>query len=99
MKTDLVQLRKCVDKQLKSFDLVKNPNQRGACLKTLKYCAFANQIIENHKIINYHIFGDAFKALNSASLDNIQLIFYNYFSPQYRLLKKYTDGALSKKLK
>lgn len=71
-------------------------NSKGLCLNLLKQVNFANQIIENHKIVNYKVLGDAFNAINAAETDKVLEVFGNYFTPQYELLKKYTDGPLLK---
>ena len=94
MKTDLLQLRQCVDIQLDKIGETEFPSERQQSLKAIKYCIFANQIIENHKIVNYNVLGPAHNALSRT--DNIKEVFYDYFSPEYSLLKKRTDEILYK---
>ncbi len=96
MKTDLLQLRNCVDEALTRANEPENIFLRSLFLKTIKYCIFANQIIENHKIVNYNVLGPAHNALSRANDDNLEEVFYNYFGPEYNLLKKRTDEILYK---
>ena len=91
--TDPVGLRLQIE-SLKQ-DVYKSKN-KGLCLNLLKQINFANQIIENHKIVNYNVLGDAYDAINAAEADKVLEVFGNYFTPQYELLKKYTDGPLLK---
>lgn len=95
LKTDPLQLRRDLDKMIKTVNFSDTPS-KGLCLRVLKYIAFANQIIENHKIVNYNILRNAYLSLKGASENNLQEIFYSYLSPQYTLLRKYTDGMLLK---
>ena len=96
MKTDLLQLRQCVDMQLDKIGETEFPSEKQQSLKAIKYCIFANQIIENHKIVNYNVLGHAHNALSRANYDNIKKVFYDYFNPEYNLLKKRTDEILYK---
>ena len=96
MKTDLLQLRNCVEEALSRANEPGNISSKSWFLKVIKYCIFANQIIENHKIVNYNVLGPAHNALSRANDDNLKEIFYNYFGPEYNLLKKRTDEILYK---
>lgn len=91
--TDPVGLRLQIE-SLKQ-DVYKSKN-KGLCLNLLKQINFANQIIENHKIVNYNVLGDAYNAITKTEPENVLEVFGNYFTTQYELLKKYTDGPLLK---
>lgn len=96
MKTDLLQLRNCVEEALSRANESGNISSKSWFLRAIKYCIFANQIIENHKIVNYNVLGPAHNALSRANDDNLKEVFYNYFGPEYNLLKKRTDEILYK---
>lgn len=92
LKTDPLGLRKQVVK-LNNQITTENFNPKDAW-KVIVYCKFANQIIENHKIIN-------FKEANSERI-MINKGDYNVYkaclNKPLEKLKKSTDGMLKKEL-
>lgn len=70
------------------------------CLwKIVKYVQFANQIIENHKIINFKEVLKPYKQIVDGQVSDPSLImetFKKELFPHLERFKKYTDGMLAK---
>ncbi len=70
------------------------------CLwKIVKYVQFANQIIENHKIINFKEVLKPYKQIVDGQVSDpsiIMEIFKKELFPHLERFKKYTDGMLAK---
>lgn len=93
MKTDPLSLRKQVVK-MKNEITAENYNFKNAW-KVIAYCKFANQIIENHKIVN---FKEANSERTILRLKGDYNIYQAYLYKPLEKLKKYTDGMLKKEL-
>lgn len=102
---DLLKLRKNFDAMLDPYLLhvmyeINNDRPNTACDKLfelLKTIIFTNQIIENHKIVNYNIIDKHYKLFNSGrTYEEIMLVFLELFTPELEILKKKTDELLIK---
>lgn len=79
MSFDVLKIRKNIDNDYKFFnDLmfrdfdVSDINEiKAIYMKLYKYLVFANQIVDNHKIINYHIVGSGLKIINEIKTGTI----------------------------
>lgn len=63
----------------------------------VKYLKFANQIIENHKIVNFKDVAEDYKQIVSGQIfgwDEISDIFFERLQYPLKLFKDYTDGIL-----
>ena len=91
MKTDPLGLRKQIVKMNNAITEDSNPKDMW---KVVAYCKFANQIIENHKIVN-------FKEANSERIAILKGDYNIYKAALHRpleILKNSTDGMLKKEL-
>ena len=91
MKTDPLNLRKQITKMHNDINENSDPKDMW---KVVAYCKFANQIIENHKIVN-------FKEANSERIVILKGDYNIYKAALYKpfeQLKKSTDGMLKKEL-
>lgn len=94
MKTEPLKLRKQIllmDKRI----IPENFNIKDAW-QVIIYCKFANQIIENHKIVNYSVANDEWKKLSES--DDQYNCYQELLQQPLNLLKKYTDGMLKKEI-
>lgn len=93
MKTDPLQLRKQI---IKMDNAITEDSNIKDMWRVITYCKFANQIIENHKIINFKE--------SLAERISLQSCDYPFKTYKYELskplgkLKKSTDGILKKEL-
>lgn len=65
--------------------------------KLVKYLKFANQIIENHKIVNFKDVAEDYKQIVNGQIygwDEIVEVFSDRIESPLELFKKYTDGIL-----
>lgn len=96
MKTDLLGLRKQIVKMNNAITKNSDPKDMW---KVIAYCKFANQIIENHKIVNFKEANPERKIiLESSDPDNIFSEYVFCLSKPLELLKNSTDGMLKKEL-
>ena len=100
MSTNPLQLRKCFDSiktkillNLGETELSKQFN----LWKIILFARFCNQIIENHKIVNFRNSASDYYELKKCS-DSGELfnIFHRLLAPELNLLYKSTDGLLNK---
>ena len=84
MTTNPLQLRKEIDKNLQSINNDCDIMDKWEIIKDIK---FANQIIENHKIINFKEVNSDYNKLMSSSFEDI-------LREPYTRLKTLTDGVL-----
>lgn len=94
MKTDPLGLRKQIVKMNNAITEDSDPKDMW---KVIAYCKFANQIIENHKIINFKEANPERKIILE-SPDNVFLEYVFCLSKPLELLKNSTDGILKKEL-
>ena len=98
MKTDLLKLRKYVDSLITYVSgkiALKQPVSVLDLWKVVKTCKFANQIIDNHKIINFKEAEAEYNALQSEVTDSELIERYQFvLSQPYQLLRDQTDGIL-----
>ena len=95
MITNLLQLRKEIDAQFAT--LLENKVEKDVLdyyWSRIKNVIFANQIIENHKIINFHVPKKYYEKLINASDENRFEIAYISFMEEYDILKSHTDDVL-----
>lgn len=105
MATDLYQLRKNIDNEYKLLHK-SNSEDINVLKKTywtyIRNIILTNQIIENHKIVNYVDIRKSYKNIvdnvNIKNIDDLQLFWIEYYIPEYNILKKHTDGALLKRI-
>ena len=92
MKTDPLGLRK----QIVKMDNLINPDDFNAkeAWRVIAYCKFANQIIENHKIVNFKEANLERKTILAGDYDTYKECLYAPLD----LLKKSTDGMLKQEL-
>ena len=96
MKTDPLGLRKQIVKMNNAITEDSDPKDMW---KVVAYCKFANQIIENHKIINFKEANPERKTiLNTASGEPTFLEYKLCLHKPFELLKNSTDGMLKKEL-
>ena len=94
MKTDPLGLRKQIVKMNNEITEDSDPKDMW---KVIVYCKFANQIIENHKIINFKEANPERKTIINAK-DNRFLEYVFCISKPLELLKNSTDGMLKQEL-
>ena len=95
MKTDLLQLRNCVEEALSRANEPGNISPKSWFLKVIKYCIFANQIIENHKIVNFRNSANDYQELKKYNnFDDLLNVFNALIIPELNLLYKSTDELL-----
>ena len=93
MKTDPLGLRKQI---IKMDSKITEDSSIEDMWKVICYCKFANQIIENHKIVN---FKEAIPEMTGLRVCDYPFRTYKYdLSKPLELLKKSTDGMLKKEL-
>ena len=96
MKTDPLGLRKQIVKMNNAITEDSDPKDMW---KVVAYCKFANQIIENHKIINFKEANPERKTiLNTASGEPTFLEYKLCLHKPFELLRNSTDGMLKKEL-
>ena len=100
MTTNPLQLRKCFDTTktqiLSNLEKTESSTQFNLW-KIILFARFCNQIIENHKIINFRNSASDYYELRKYS-DSSELfsIFHRLLAPELNLLYKSTDGLLNK---
>lgn len=105
LETNPLQLRKDFDKYYKScIPTAENMFKAGNTITAQKVLwniirdvMFINQIIENHKILNFKEPQTAYKEIVNGQCtdwDTTFNVFYEYFIKHRNRLKEYTDGAL-----
>lgn len=102
--TDLLKLRKNFDDMVDPTVLYANSELskgsffagRVGLFNILKELIFSNQIIENHKIVNYKVMNEVWNKLNSCedNQDSILGIFTELLIPEIKVFAKFTDGIL-----
>ena len=100
MTTNPLQLRKCFDTiktqillNLGETELSKQLN----LWKIILFARFCNQIIENHKIVNFRNSANDYQELRKYTDDNELLNTFNaLITPEINLLYKSTDGLLKR---
>ena len=100
MTTNPLQLRKCFDtiktqilSDLEEIELSKQFN----LWKIILFARFCNQIIENHKIVNFKNSANDYQELRKYTDDNELLNAFNaLITPEINLLYKSTDGLLKR---
>lgn len=95
MKTDPLGLRKQIIKMSNSITENSNPKDMW---KVIAYCKFANQIIANHKIINFKDANYERKLITNMAPENTYLEYIFCLSKPLEILKNSTDGMLKKEL-
>lgn len=100
MKTDLLQLRKQIDKQISTISgdiCLKNPIDFVDLWRVINNCKFANQIIENHKIVNFKEATSEYLSLRNEVTDEelIERYTFDLVLP-YQLLRDKTDDILKR---
>lgn len=94
LKTDPLGLRNNIDFYRKQVDASTEDLSKIA-FRALSYCMFANQIIENHKIVNYRECSTSWKMFKRASTNEEVLdIFNTLWDIPYARLKEHTDGLV-----
>lgn len=93
MKTDPLNLRKQI---IKMKNEITENNSIEELWKIICYCKFANQIIENHKIVNFKEANPEMKFLR-VSEEPLQTFKQCLWKP-LEMLKKSTDGMLKREI-
>lgn len=111
LQTDPLKLRKMYDAREKvvfselryDFDNGNTLTAQKRLFGLIKYLVFANQIIENHKIVNYKIIGGFYKQMVDGTVckeDDILLTYHTLVYQPLQLFKQNTDSILrSSKIK
>ena len=105
LQTNPLQLRKEFDEMYKydyasaQVHILKDAPITGQkeLWKLVKYLKFANQIIENHKIVNFKDVAEDYKQIVNGQIygwDEIIEVFSDRLKGPLELFKKYTDGIL-----
>jgi hypothetical protein len=96
MKTDPLGLRKQIVKMDNAITEDSDPKDMW---KVVAYCKFANQIIENHKIVNFKEANPERKTILEAFDSDNRFLDYKFclYKP-LELLKNSTDGMLKKEV-
>ena len=100
MNTNPLQLRKCFDitkaqilSNLGDTELSKQFN----LWKIILFARFCNQIIENHKIVNFrNSVNDYYELKKYDDFDELFSVFHKLLTPELNLLYKSTDGLLNR---
>ncbi len=106
LQTNPLQLRKEFDAFYKyKIDFAKDCISEGNSLTGQKalwdlisYLKFANQIIENHKIVNFKDVAEDYRQIVNGQVDDESIImntFYTRLNTPLTLFKNYTDGVLN----
>lgn len=95
MKTDPLGLRKQI---IKMNNFITEDSDPKDMWRVVAYCKFANQIIANHKIINFKEANDDRKYILESPNSNRLLNYVFCLSKPLEILKKSTDGMLKKEL-
>ena len=100
MTTNPLQLRKCFEAtrvQILSNLGEKEFSKRFNLWKIILFARFCNQIIENHKIVNFKNSANDYQELRKYTDDNELLNAFNaLITPEINLLYKSTDGLLKR---
>lgn len=91
MHSDPIQLRKDFDNFL---EICHNDLDIEVCRELLIFVKFANQIIDNHKIVNFKIIKKDYNELKNSDL--LYDKFYELLKKPYDELKKKTDELIKK---
>lgn len=100
MTTNPLQLRKCFDATkaqiLSNLEETESFTQFNLW-KIILFARFCNQIIENHKIVNFRNSASDYYELRKCNDSNeLFIIFHKLLAPELGLLHKSTDGLLNK---
>ena len=100
MTTNPLQLRKCFDTTkaqiLSNLEETESSTQFNLW-KIILFARFCNQIIENHKIVNFRNSASDYYELRKYNDSNeLFSIFHKLLAPELNLLYKSTDGLLNK---
>ena len=100
MTTNPLQLRKCFDTTkaqiLSNLEETESSTQFNLW-KIILFARFCNQIIENHKIVNFKNSANDYQELRKYTDDNELLNAFNaLITPEINLLYKSTDGLLKR---
>lgn len=94
---DILKLRKSVENLFDNYDCYYNEDYIAFYSKLYKYSFFANQIIENHKIINYHAVGKGLiKIYKTDPIDSF--IYENTVNPEFKKFIERTDPFKKKEI-
>lgn len=92
MTTDPVKIRLFVQNN-NYLNHPTTPKDACVCNTVLK---LYNQILENHKIVNYKCIKKLYEAILGASRDNWKEISFSYYKPEFDAFIKATDGIYMK---
>ena len=100
MTTNPLQLRKCFDTTkaqiLSNLEETESSTQFNLW-KIILFARFCNQIIENHKIVNFrNSVSDYYELKKCSDSGELFNIFHRLLAPELNLLYKSTDGLLNK---
>ena len=107
LQTNPLQLRKEYD-ELYKYDYAKAQayilkdcplSGQKTLWELIKYLKFANQIVENHKIVNFKDVAEDYKQIVNGQIcgwDEISDVFFEQLQTPLTLFKEYTDGMLRK---
>lgn len=103
---DVLKIRKNIDNDykffndliLRDFDVSDINEIKAIYMKLYKYLVFANQIIDNHKIINYRSVGSGLKMIDSIKTGDINTCYREVILPEMRKLIARTEELRRKEL-
>lgn len=82
----------------KDFDISDINEIKAIFMKLYKYLVYANQVIDNHKIINYRIVGSSLKTINSIKTGTINDCYCMTIKPEMQKLITKTEELRRKEL-
>lgn len=103
---DVLKIRKNIDNDYKflmdlmyeNFDVSDINEIRVIYMKLYKYLVFANQVIDNHKVVNYHIVGTGLKLINEIKTGTINECYRLTILPEMQKLIAKTEELRRKEL-
>jgi len=87
-----------MDLMYENFDVSDINEIRVIYMKLYKYLVFANQVIDNHKVVNYHIVGTGLKLINEIKTGTINECYRLTILPEMQKLIAKTEELRRKEL-
>ena len=103
---DILKIRKNIDNTYKllsdllyrDFDVCSITEIKAVYSKIYKYLVYANQVIDNHKIINYHVVGSGLEKINQIKTGYINDCYSEVIKPEMNMLIAKTELLRKKEI-
>ena len=103
---DILKIRKNIDDTYKllsdllyrDFDVCSITEIKAVYSKIYKYLVYANQVIDNHKIINYHVVGPGLEKINQIKTGYINDCYSEVIKPEMNMLIAKTELLRKKEI-